>query len=114
MTTREIILSDRINLVAIVDDEDYHYLVRWRWTYKKSERKFGMAYYACRNTTNGSRSARIKIMMHNVVLKRAGKRRPSELHTGHHRNRKTLDNTRDNLEWATKKKQVRERGAAKR
>lgn len=104
---REIRLSDKHPFIAIVSDEDYAYLIQWRWTFKRSTRKHNNSIYACRNTTNGSRENRIKIMMHNVVLERAGKKRPTYRHTAHHINSKSLDNRRENLEWATAKKQER-------
>jgi len=103
----EIILSERYTeFVALVDDEDYGYLIQWRWTFKRSKRTHNGHIYACRNTWSGGK--RIKIMMHNVILERKGEPRPSPEHTGHHKNTKPLDNRRSNLEWATPSKQKKE------
>lgn len=101
---KQIFLSDRFpEFVASVSDEDYSFLVRWRWTFKRSTRKHDGYIYACRNTWTGSVKTgdfrRVKIMMHNVVLERSGWPRPSESHTAHHKNSVTLDNQRHNLEW---------------
>ena len=110
---REIILSDRFDFVALVDDEDYDYLIKWRWTFKRSTRnKYNGAVYACRNTVTGSRKdgsrKSVKIMMHDVVMARKGEPRPSPLHTCHHIKSKTLDNRRGQLEWLTRSEQSKE------
>lgn len=107
---REIILSDRFpEYIATVDDEDYDYLIQWRWTFKRSQWKVGGIVYACRNTWTGNikfgTQRRVKLMLHNVVLERAGVLRPSPDHTVHHINSKTLDNRRANLVWANKSEQ---------
>jgi len=47
-------------------------------------------------------------MMHDVVMHRKGETRPTPLHTAHHKNTKTLDNRRDNLDWASKSEQTKE------
>lgn len=106
---REIALSDRFPYVVKVSDEDYEYLTQWRWTFKRSTRAHNNHVYACRNTTAGSREKKIKIMMHNVVMERKGKPRPSPLHTANHDDHDTLNCQRENLDWATKKKQARHR-----
>ena len=108
VASRELTISERLGIVTVIDEEDWDYVTRWRWTFKRSRASYGRSLYACRNTTMDG--IRVKIMLHNVILERSGKKRPSPLHTGHHKNRKSLDNTRENLEWATKKKQRRERG----
>lgn len=109
---REIRLSDRYDFVAVVSEEDYAFLIKWRWTFKRSSRKHNELIYACRNTWVGSRTdgsrRQVKIMMHNVVMERRGEPRPSALHTVHHMNHKSLDNRRDNLEWASKSRQSSE------
>lgn len=104
----EIILSDRHPHVALIDDEDYQYLVQWRWTFKVSSGKYNRNVYACRNTTNGSRERKIKIMLHNVVLERSVGPRPGPGYTAHHKNGVSLDNRRSNLEWLSRSQQIKE------
>ena len=91
---------------AIVDQEDYAFLTQWRWGYKKSQWKHGANIYARRNTSVDGK--RVTIYMHLEILeKRKKTRRPTELHTGDHKNKKTLDNTRENLRWASKSTQAK-------
>jgi len=86
---------------VIVDSEDYAYLTQWRWTYKRSR---GGKIYARRHRRIDGR--RETVLMHNVVLTECmGLERPTEHHTGDHRDRNSLDNRRSNLRWATKSEQ---------
>jgi len=105
---REIIVGAREQYVARVSPEDYTYLVRWRWTFKISR---GGNVYARRCTWVGSRRdgtrRKVTILMHDVVMARKGVERPSPDHTADHGNRDTLDNRRDNLEWADKSQQAK-------
>ena len=98
---------------AIVDEDDYAYLMQWRWNFKISSSHFSHRVYARRTEwvrrEDGSRYSNT-ILMHNVVLERAGQEKPAGDHwTGDHRNRKSLDNRRKNLRWATKATQTRNR-----
>lgn len=100
---RVIILGARQQHQTIVSEEDFAFLVQWRWTFKVSSWKYGRKVYArrCIRVDGQKRT----LMMHDVILERAGKPRPSDLHTANHRNRDSLDNTRGNLEWATHSEQ---------
>lgn len=91
---------------AIVDEEDYHYLVRWSWSFKISSSKYSRRIYARRTTWTGSSKdgtrRRLTIFMHDAVLNRKGEFRPDPTATADHKNRKSLDNRRDNLRYASK------------
>jgi hypothetical protein len=102
---RVIILGAREQHETIVSEEDFEFLTQWRWSFKISSWKYGHNAYARRHRRiNG---VRYTILLHDVILiERMGLPRPSELHTADHKNRDSLDNTRGNLEWATKKEQV--------
>lgn len=71
---------------ALVDEEDYEYLSQWKWHYNKDG-------YAKRSVKV---SGKVKtVHMHKLVLARKmGQEITSK---GDHRNRNTLDNTRQNL-----------------
>lgn len=93
---------------AIVSQEDYAAVTKWLWNYKKSR---GGGIYARRGggrTTDGT--LRPTILMHVFILETLmGKPRPSDLHTPDHGDRNSLNNTRDNLDWATPSEQGRNR-----
>lgn len=93
-----------------VSDEDYQYLMQWKWNYKISRCKNGRKVYARRG---GGRFAdgriRPTILMHNVVLERARGPKPSDVHTGDHGDRDSLNNRRENLNWATPSEQGKNR-----
>ncbi len=72
--------------VAIVDDEDWKHLSRWRWKVLKCK---GGKFYACRSTKSAT------ILMHRVVAK------ASDGMLVDHKNGNGLDNRRDNLRLAT-------------
>jgi hypothetical protein len=85
---------------ALVDDQDYKYLMQWIWYYS--------AGYARRTVTRAGR--RISIFMHNVVAARACIVGSPEID---HRNLDGLDNQRRNLRPATRVQQVQHRGLRK-
>jgi hypothetical protein len=89
---------------AIVDQEDYAYLTQWRWGFKRSAWSCGGNIYARRNTTRDGK--RVTLYMHIEILeRRLERRKPTPDHTGDHKNKKSLDNRRDNLRWASKSTQ---------
>lgn len=93
-----------------VSPEDYEYLSQWSWSYKRSTRKHGENIYAKRSVSiweNGVRVKTISIYMHHVVLERMGIKPRTSRHTADHINCDTLDNTRENLRWATRRQQNR-------
>ena len=75
---------------ALVSDQDYSYLMQWKWSYVKG-RNGG---YAKRH---GARPNRNAIALHNVVAHRKGIHGEAD-----HKNQDTLDNQRCNLRPATR------------
>jgi hypothetical protein len=90
---------------ALIDAEDYGFLTQWLWTYKRSAWAYGAKYYARRHQRIDGR--RVTILMHTLILtKRMGIAKPSDAHTGDHfPDTDSLNNTRENLRWATKSQQ---------
>lgn len=95
----EIWLSD--NVFCIVSPEDYAWAKQWKWHITWNSRKKKM--YATRNTrVVGDRDRQVKIYLHKEILERAGKKPPTSKHTiGDHQDGDSLNDQRDNLEWAT-------------
>lgn len=77
---------------AIVDDDDYRYLMQWKWhTVKKNH-----TCYACRGVATGKRNWKQKhIWMHRVILNT-----PLGMETDH-RNHIGLDNRKQNIRVCT-------------
>lgn len=75
---------------ALVDDQDYDYLMQWKWHAAKGGK------YAARDTRSFDRAYGEIIYMHNVIATRRGL-----LGKVDHRNRDTLDNRRENLRSAS-------------
>lgn len=103
-TTRTIIVGARGQYEAIVSEEDYAYLIQWRWTFKISR---GGNVYARRGGGYKVGGYRPTILMHDVIMDRKAadgecEPRPTPKHTAHHKNWKTLDYRRVNLEWQDK------------
>lgn len=83
--------------VTIVDNIDYMYLSRFSW-YARESKKVGKApiFYACRR--EGVRGDSRYFYMHREILERMGFK--NFIQTDH-KNRNSLDNTRENLRPAT-------------
>lgn len=97
-------------LVCKVSPEDYQFLIKWKWSYKRSEPKYHYAVYAKRSKSiykAGSREKTVSIYLHHIILQRMGLVRPTKKHTADHINNDSLDNRRGNLRWATKRQQSR-------
>ncbi len=95
---RTLIAGARTQYVVRVSDEDWDYLIQFKWTYAVSH-KFGALVYARRSIRCGSYN--VTELMHRVVIVRAGWERPSKRHFVDHINGDSLDNRRENLRWVT-------------
>jgi hypothetical protein len=85
--------------VAIVDDQDYAYLMQYNWCYMKS----GNGGYAMRWV--GPRDHQRAIFMHQIVAARCGIKDCTD-----HMNQNKLDNRRNNLRGATSSQNGANRG----
>ena len=93
---KEIILTQ--SQIALVDDDQYEFLIQWKWYADKP--KTGYTFYAYRNspTINGKRH---RIAMHHEVI---GK--PPKGFVNDHRNGRGLDNQRHNLRHVTRRQNL--------
>lgn len=84
-------------MVAIVDDEDYELVSRYKW-FADRRGKYSIRYYACRKTYIDER--RVNEYMHHAIL-------------GHvrvdHKNGNGLDNRRENIRIATQSQNMANR-----
>lgn len=76
---------------AMVDDDDYHYLMQWKWHAAKD----GNTYYALRACYENGKN--IKIKMHRLLLGLDA----ADMRVGEHKDRNGLNNQRHNLRTAT-------------
>lgn len=106
MTTCRIPLGRAGQHEAVVDAEDYAWLTQWRWNFKRSSWQYGDKVYARRSGPRDPDTGHpTTILMHVAILERVGKPCPGEGYTVDHADRDSLNNTRDNLGWATKSEQ---------
>jgi len=105
--------DDRASMWALVDEIDYQWAVKWRWSSKKS--RGGRKIYLRRNvtTSNGSyyceerggvlRDRKQKtLFLHTAIMQRMGDVPPTNKHLMiDHRNGNGLDCRRANLRWAS-------------
>jgi len=81
------------NQYALVDDEDYNRLNRWKWC--AGYYSCIKSYYAKRNTPRDKNGKHTTICMHRIIMNA-----PSNLQVDH-RNHDTLDNRKENLRLCT-------------
>lgn len=98
-----IVIGARSQYETQVSEEDYQFLLGFKWTFARSH-KGGELIYARRSVREGSYNR--TILMHHVVMERAGLVRPSDKHTADHWDGNSLNNRRDNLRWATAQQQM--------
>lgn len=92
-------LDDRGVLFCLVDEIDYVWAMKWKWGFRRD--RHGKKYYATRNTHYAGDRRTVTVYMHKEIVKRKGPP-PSDKHTmGDHGDGNSLDNRRDNLDWAT-------------
>lgn len=102
---------------ALVDWEDYLYLIQFKWNAKRSHPKGRKeTWYARRTVHNkdggrhpGGQLRKETIYMHVEIMQRQGIAPPTDNHTVDHANCNGLDNRRANLSWRTKKEQRKNR-----
>jgi len=85
---KEIVLTQ--NKVALVDDDDYNWLSRWRW----HACRYGGLWYAMRNSRENGKWR--KILMHRVILG------DKVAEITDHKDRNGLNNQRSNLRPCTR------------
>lgn len=116
-------VGSRGQFAMLVSDEDYDFLIRWRWSFARSHpREHG----GRRELIYARRSARVAgdplwteagpvaapkrkfdLFVHHVILARMGYPEPPEPGwTADHENGETLDNQRPNLRWASRRYQA--------
>jgi hypothetical protein len=105
VSTRIIRFGPGGRYAVTVDARDFAFLNRWHWTYKRDIWRYGEIIYARRFVKANGRQA--SIYMHTVILReRMRIAPPSPRHECDHRNIDTLNNTRRNLRWATRREQI--------
>jgi hypothetical protein len=104
---RRIYLDVTCEIFALVSPEDYAWASQWKWGWVWDRTRTKR--YA-RRTPRGAGGKPQTVWLHKEVLKRSGKVQPSELHTiGDHQDGESLNDQRDNLEWATRSMNRRNR-----
>ena len=83
---------------ALVDDEDYEYLMQWNWFAVKNKQS---TFYAVRRDVE--KDKRIVVFMHRVIMAALGKTMVD------HKNRDGLNNQKNNLRTCTSQENQRNR-----
>jgi hypothetical protein len=108
---RQVFLDADCSIFALVSAADYQWAIQWRWKWNWDRTKTKR--YAIRTPrrarTDGSNRS-VTVYLHKEILGRSKKKQPTELHTiGDHQNGESLDCQIENLEWATRSMNRRNR-----
>lgn len=94
--------DDLAQIAASVDDIDYQWAIRHRWTVKHSRGNKMYLRRAVGESSGGVRLRTFTLYLHVEIMKRTGVFPASERHTiVDHKDGNSLNCKRDNLRWAT-------------
>ena len=103
---RRVYLDANCDVFCLVSPKHYAWVTQWRWKWIWDRTKTKR--YAIRTTRKDGRH--VTIYMHKEILNATGKVQPTEAHTiGDHQDGESLNNQDDNVEWATKSMNRRNR-----
>lgn len=103
--------GENADVACLVDEEDYHYFTQWLWVVKRSP--CGKLYFRRAISTYdvlGKRDSTETIYLHIEICKRACGEMPTRSRSiADHLDGDSLNNTRANFRWATKRENNRNR-----
>lgn len=99
---RRIYGDDNAQVYAVVDEEDYWYFTKYKWTIKKSNERKLYLRRAVGENADGLRLRTFTLYLHIEIMKRKNPNRPCPKHTlVDHRDGDSMNCRRRNLRWAT-------------
>jgi hypothetical protein len=108
---RQVYLNPDCTIFALVSEADYVWATQWRWKWNWDRTKTKR--YAIRTPRRAQPDGTyrsVTVYLHKAVLLRSDKEPPTEKHTiGDHQNGESLDCQLENLEWATRSQNRRNR-----